>query len=121
MDTGMIYSSRKLEEACNYRVDFIWLLEDENVSDHATFVRFRVGRCAEAVEDLFYRYVKLFEKQGETDHETVFVDGTKPESCAGRYTFCWRGRVEKHLSKVRDKVFGLTGLKNRQALQEYPE
>ena len=116
-----IYSSRKLEEACRYRIDFKWLLEDREEPDHATFARFRTGRCGEAVEELFYQYVKLLEKQGETDHETVFVDGTKLESCAGRYTFCWRGSVEKHLENVRAKVFRLTGLKKRQALQEYLE
>ena len=49
-----IYSSRKLEEACRYRIDFMWLLEEEPVPDHATIARFRTGRCAEAVEDLFY-------------------------------------------------------------------
>ena len=116
-----IYSSRKLEDACNYRIDFMWLLGDEKVPDHATFARFRTGRCGKAVEDLFYQYVKLLEKQGETDHETVFVDGTKLESCAGRYTFRWRGSVEKHLNKVREKVFRLTGLKKRQELQGYLE
>ena len=116
-----IYSSRKLEEACKYRIDFMWLLGDEKVPDHATFARFRTGRCAEVVEELFYQYVKLLEKQGETDHETVFVDGTKLESCAGRYTFCWRGSVEKRLEKVREKVFQLTGLKKRQVLREYLE
>ena len=116
-----IYSSRKLEEACRYRIDFMWLLGDEKVPDHATFARFRTGRCVEAVEDLFYQYVKLLEKQEETDHETVFVDETKLESCAGRYTFCWRGSVEKHLEKVREKVWRLTGLKERQTLQEYLE
>ena len=116
-----IYSSRKLEEACEYRIDFKWLLDGESAPDHATFARFRTGRCGEAVEDLFYQYVKLLEKQGETDHETVFVDGTKLESCAGRYTFCWRGSVEKRLEKVREKVSQLTGLKKRQALQEYLE
>ena len=113
-----IYSSRKLEEACNYRIDFMWLLGDEKVPDHATFARFRTGRCGEAVEDLFYQYAKLLEKQGETDHETVFVDGTKLESCAGRYTFCWRGSIEKHLNRVREKVFRLIGVKKQKELRE---
>lgn len=114
-----IYSSRKLEEACRYRVDFMWLLEGQPVPDHTTISRFRTGRCAEAAEDLFYQYVNLLERQGETDHETVFVDGTKLESSAGRYTFCWRGSVEKHLGKVREKVFAAVGLKDLMALQEY--
>ena len=99
-----IYSSRKLEEACRYRVDFMWLLEDEKVPDHATFARFRTGRCAEAAEDLFYQYVRYLEAQKETDHETVFIDGTKLESAAGRYTFVWRKQVEKQLAKVKEKV-----------------
>ena len=114
-----IYSSRKLEEACRYRIDFMWLLGDSKVPDHSTFARFRTGRCAEAAEDLFYQYVNLLEAQGETDHETVFIDGTKIESCAGRYTFRWRGSIEKYLSNVREKVYELTGLQELEAVQEY--
>ena len=105
-----IYSTRKLEEACRYRIDFKWLLWDEPVPDHSTISRFRTGRCAEAVEDLFYQYVRYLEEQGETDHETVFIDGTKLESCAGRYTFVWRKSVEKHLAKVKEKVSAATSV-----------
>ena len=32
---------------------------------------------------------------------TVFIDGTKIESAAGCYTFCWRKNSEKQLSKVK--------------------
>ena len=113
-----IYSSRKLEEACRYRVDFIWLRGDEPVPDHSTFARFRTGRCREAVEDLFYQYVRLLEKLGETDHQTVFVDGTKLESRAGRYTFCWRKNVEKQLAKVKQQIYGQTGLKRLSSLKK---
>ena len=116
-----IYSSRKLEEACRYRVDFMWLLEEEPVPDHTTLARFRTGRCAEAVEDLFYQYVAHLEQQGETDHGTVFVDGTKLESRAGRYTFCWRKSVEKHLKTVRQKVVDMTGRKSLLGLKAYLE
>ena len=112
-----IYSSRKLEEACRYRIDFMWLLEDERVPDHTTFARFRTGRCAEAREDLFYQYVRLLEKQGETDHKAVFIDGTKVESRAGKYTFCWRKSVEKQLEKIKAEVYRLTGLKKLGGLQ----
>ncbi len=112
-----IYTTRKLEEACRYRIDFQWLLWDEAVPDHSTISRFRTGRCAEAVEDLFYQYVRYLEAQGETDHETVFIDGTKLESRAGRYTFVWRKSVEKHLARVREKVRKATSLTSLDALE----
>ena len=44
-----------------------------------------------------------------------------PRSCAGRYTFCWRGSVEKHLANVREKVLQLSGLRTLNALQKYLE
>ncbi len=113
-----IYSTRQLEEACRYRIDFMWLLEDQPVPDHSTFARFRTCRCADAVEDLFYQYVRLLESLGETDHETVFIDGTKIESRAGRYTFCWRGSIEKNLEKVKAEVFRRTGLRTRKGLSK---
>ena len=113
-----IYSTRKLEEACRYRIDFKWLLWDEPAPDHSTISRFRTGRCAEAVEDLFYQYVRYLETQGETDHETVFIDGTKLESRAGRYTFVWRKCTEKQLAKVKEKVREETSLTSLEALDQ---
>ena len=116
-----IYTTRKLEEACRYRIDFQWLLREEKVPDHSTIARFRTGRCTEAVEDLFYQYVKYLEEQGETDHKTVFIDGTKLESSAGRYTFCWRKPTEKHLASVKEKVTALCGAKKLPELCQYLE
>ena len=113
-----IYSDRQQEDACRNRVDVIWLLGEEPVPDHSTIARFK-KRCAEEIEDLFYQYTKLLEKQGETDHEVVFVDGTKIESRAGRYTFCWRGSVEKNLEKVKANAEKLTGAKTLEELEIY--
>ncbi|MBQ2140621.1 MAG: IS1182 family transposase [Acidaminococcaceae bacterium] len=112
-----VYSNRQIVDACENRIDMIWLLDGEPVPDQSTIARFK-QRCAAEIEDLFYQYARLLEKQGETDHEVVFIDGTKIESRAGRYTFCWRGTVEKNLAKVKERVLKLTGLKTLLGLQK---
>ena len=105
-----IYSSRKIEEACRMRIDFIWMLGEEKAPDHSTIARFRKER-SEEIEALFYQYVRKLEEEGETDHEVVYVDGTKVESRAGRYTFVWRKSVEKNLEKVKIELLEKTGTK----------
>src|SRR5687767_9144699 len=46
-----IRSTRKLEEACRYRLDFIWLVEGRQI-DHTTFSKFRT-RFKEPLKGLF--------------------------------------------------------------------
>jgi hypothetical protein len=62
------------------------------------------GRTKGAVEDLFYQLVIKLEQMGETEHDEVFIDGTKIESMANRYTFIWRKTIEKNLEKVKEEV-----------------
>lgn len=106
-----VYSSRKIEELCRENIQFILLLDGHEAPDHCTIARFRSGEdTAPAIEDLFYQYAALLEKDGMTDHEEVFVDGTKIESKANRYTFVWRKTVERELKKIRGKAKELLGL-----------
>ena len=43
----------------------------------------------------FCQFVRRLEEPGETEHDEVFIDGTKRESKANRCTFVWRQTVEK--------------------------
>ena len=110
-----IYSSRKIEEACLKRIDFIWLLNGESAPDHSVIANFRSGECKEAIEDLYYQHVRYLSTIGATDYEVGIFDGTKIESFANRYTFVWRGSVEKNLAKLIEKAtsafirFGIKG------------
>ena len=99
-----IYSTRKLEQACRKNIDFIWLLQGEQVPDHCSFARFRSGKAKEAIEDLFYQYVRRLAQEQEIEYEEVFIDGTKIESMANRYTFVWRKSVNRQLAKVKEKA-----------------
>ena len=71
------YSSRKIESACRRDVNFMWLLAGEPVPDHTTINRFRKERLGEAMEGLFYQFIKKLYELGEVKYENVFQDGTK--------------------------------------------
>ena len=90
-----IYSSRKIETACRRDINFMWLLAGQKAPDHSTIARFRTGFLAEACEDLFYQIVRRLAAMGEISKETVFIDGTKLEACANKYTFVWKKSVGK--------------------------
>ena len=92
-----------------------WRIKKRRI--HSTLARFRTGRCRGVVEALFYQFVHKLEGMGETDHKAVFIDGTKLESCAGRYTFVWRKTVEKQLAQVKEKLRSMTGLSDSEAVR----
>ena len=85
-----IYSSRDIEKACRRDINFMWMLAGQKAPDHSTIARFRTGFLANACEGLFYKMVRRLADMGELSKETVFIDGTKLEACANKYTFIWR-------------------------------
>ena len=99
-----IYSSRALEQACGRDIHFMWLLQGAKAPDHNTIARFRSKRMMDAAEGLFYQLVKLLKERGEIKLEDLFVDGTKIEANANRYSFVWRKSVEKNAAKLADKL-----------------
>ena len=98
-----IYSSRKIETACKRDINFMWLLAGQKAPDHSTIARFRSGFLEEACEDLFYQMVHRLERVGELSKETVFLDGTKLEACANKYTFVWKKSVGKWEENMKVK------------------
>jgi transposase len=103
-----IYSSRKIETACRRDINFMWLLEGEPVPDHSTIARFRKEYLAGAVEDLFYQMVQYLHELGEVKFENIFLDGTKIEANANRYTFVWKKVVDKNEAKMFEKIKSCT-------------
>ena len=114
-----IYSSRKIETACRRDINFIWLLAGQKAPDHSTIARFRTGFLADACENLFYQMVKRLENSGELSKETVFIDGTKLEACANKYTFVWKKSVGKWEEKMFRKIQETVVLLNREYMQSF--
>ena len=99
-----IYSSRKIESACKRDINFMWLLEGQPSPDHSTIARFRKDYLSEAIEDLFYQMVQYLHEIGEVKFENIFIDGTKIEANANRYTFVWKKVVNKNEAKMFEKI-----------------
>lgn len=114
-----IYSSRRIEKACRRDINFMWLLAGQKAPDHSTIARFRTGFLAEACEDLFYQLVRLLASMGELAKETVFIDGTKLEACANKYTFVWKKSVSKWEEKMFPKVEQLVTLFNQEYMKDF--
>ena len=98
-----IYSCRKIENALNDRLSFMWLSGNQT-PDHNTINRFRSSRLKDAIHDIFTQVVKLLVDMGYLSLDVVYMDGTKIESRANRYTFVWRKSVEKYKANLEEKI-----------------
>ena len=99
-----LYSGRDIEKACKTDIRFMWLLNGEPAPSHATISRFQDERLSEVMEGLFYQFVEKLYEMGEVKFKNLFVDGTKIEAYANKYTFVWKKAVEKNLEKLNRKV-----------------
>ena len=99
-----IFASREIERACKTDIRFMWLLDGEPAPSDSTITRFMRGHLAEVIEDLFYQFVAKLCEIGEVKFRNLFVDGTKIEAYANKYTFVWKKAVEKNLAKLDKKI-----------------
>lgn len=114
-----IYSSRKIETACRRDINFMWLLAGHKAPDHSTIARFHTDFLADACEDLFYQMVRRLGQADELSKETVFIDGTKLEACASKYTFVWKKSVGKWEEKMFRKIQEAVQLLNHKYIQDF--
>ena len=75
-----IYSCRKIEKALQENIHFMWL-SGNSTPDFRTINDFRGKRL-----------------------DVQYINGTKVESASNRYTFVWRGSVEKNKAKLESKI-----------------
>lgn len=97
--TSNIYSSRKMEEACQQNIHFLWLT-GQQMPDHNTINRFRSERLKHVLRHVFTQVVHMLAAEGILSLKEVYVDGTKIESAANRYTFVWGNAIKTNKEKM---------------------
>ena len=98
-----IYSSRRIEQSLQENIHYMWLGGGIK-PDHRTINYFRGKRLKGCFDALFTQIVELLHREGFVSLQVQYIDGTKIESAANKYSFVWRGSVEKYDARLREKT-----------------
>ena len=115
-----IYSSRKMEAALKENIHFMWL-SGMNKPDHNTINSFRGHRLKDTLKDIFAQVVQLLAAEGLVSLKEVYVDGTKIESVANRYTFVWGNSIKTNKEKIKKQIDELWQYAQKVAAEELDE
>jgi transposase len=97
-----IRSSRRLEEACNYRFDFMWLVQCRRL-DHTTIAKFRT-RFRDPLKHLFRQIGRLAINLGLVRLGEIAFDGTRVKASNSRYNTRTAATLEEKL-RVLDELY----------------
>lgn len=101
-----IYSCRKIADIMHWHVHYMWL-SGRQYPSWSTINRFRSEHMKDCVNHLFIQVVELLVKLGQVSLDVQYIDGTKIESVANKYTFVWKKSTEKSKSKLEEKINGI--------------
>lgn len=87
--TQRIYSSRQIAKTVRENIMFMWLAGRQQ-PDFRTINRFRSERMKEVLETVFTHVLELLVQEQYVSMDYYFLDGTKLEANANRYTFVWK-------------------------------
>lgn len=101
-----VYSSRRIEELLKRDIYFMWLAGMKR-PDFRTINYYRGKRLKVGFDAVFTQVVRLLHEEGFVSLKVQYIDGTKIESVANKYTFVWRGSVEKYDARLKAKTEAL--------------
>ena len=97
----------RIVELCERDIAFIWLTKGQKPKRDAFYDFMKRKLTNQILDDLHYQFLRRLQKEGLVTLNTLFIDGTKIEANANRYTFVWRGSINYHLAGLLDTIDAL--------------
>lgn len=104
--TQKIFSSRRIAKAIRESIPFMWL-SGNNRPDFRTINRFRGELLKGIIEEVFLAILSLLIEGGYVKLEDYYVDGTKVEANANRYSYVWAKNTQRYQKQLAEKVAAL--------------
>jgi transposase len=98
-----VRSSRRIAKALRENVQYMWLAGGQR-PDFRTLNRFRSSHLKQTIEEVFVSLTALLVEAGLVSLQETFVDGTKIEAQANRYSFVWGKAVATHKARLEAQV-----------------
>ncbi|WP_240455800.1 IS1182 family transposase [Virgibacillus sp. Bac332] len=101
--TQTVFSGRKIEGLLKDSVRMMWLAQGYEPS-YRTINRFRVHpEVKELLRQCFVLFRCQLVEEKAIEEEAIFIDGTKLEANANKFTFVWKKSIEKYSSDLVEK------------------
>lgn len=95
-----VFSGRKIEALLKDSIRMMWLAQGHEPS-YRTINRFRVDPdVKDILRELFVQFRSHLVKEKIIDNEAIFIDGTKIEANANKFTFVWKKSIKNFSDKL---------------------
>ena len=108
-----------IEKLCKTDIRFLWLLDEEPAPSHMTISNF-INHCLkEKIEEIFLAINGYIFERENVDLNHVYLDETKLEANAHRYSWVWKKGSIHSRNQVFSKLNGLLTEINESILSAY--
>lgn len=111
-----ISSLRDIEQLCHNDIRFLYLLDGMKAPSFATFGNFILDELTASIEKIFNEIGCYIFETERVDLEHAYIDGTKMEANANRYTWVWKKSCIRNREKVSEKISTIIDEMNTQVL-----
>lgn len=115
MENGFC-SLRDLEKSCKTDIRFMYLLDGLKAPSFATFGNFIRNELTDSIENIFNDINNVIFERDEVDLNHAYIDGTKIEANANRYTWVWKKSCVNNRLKVFERISSLIDEMNSKVL-----
>ena len=99
-------SLRELEDNCKVNIRFMYLMDREKPS-YRTFGYFINEILSGSIEDIFADINRAIFEEEHVDLQHIYIDGSKFEANANKYTWVWKKATEKARYRLYKKITAL--------------
>lgn len=96
-------SLRELEDNCKVNIRFMYLMDHQTPS-YRTFGYFINEVLQDKIENIFNDINQAIFNEEHVDLQHIYIDGSKFEANANKYTWVWKKATEKFRYKLYEKI-----------------